>query len=100
MQKRRFNYFSFTHFRYLGKLYEPFEGLSDTIMADGLNVKNLIRWYERHLRKNWDWLLQEVPRRTDLRIYEAVYPFTLYMYLGNAARFNAVEPFPRAEMAH
>ena len=38
--------------------------------------------YERYLRKNSEWLLKDVPRRrTDLRIFEAVYHFNLYMYL-------------------
>ena len=54
VQKGLFNYFSFTHFCYMGKLYEPFEDLSDTITADGLTVKNLIRWFESHLRNNRD----------------------------------------------
>lgn len=83
VQKRLFNYFSHILFRYVGKLHEPFEDLSDTITSQHLNVKNLLKHYERYLRKNREWLLKDAPRRTtDLRIFEAVYHFNLYMYLS------------------
>ena len=65
----------------MGKLYEPFEDLSDTVTPDSLNIRNLMRRHETHLRKNRDWLLKDAPRRKDLRIYEAVYHFNLYRYL-------------------
>ena len=78
----------------MGKLYDPFEDLSDTITEDGLNITNLIRRYERHLRQNRDWLLKDAPRRTDLRIYEAVYHFTLYMYLANFLQHRRGYVFP------
>jgi hypothetical protein len=94
VQKRLFNYFSFTHFRNMGKLYEPFEDLSDTITESGLNVKNLIRRFERHLRKNREWLLKDAPRRSDLRIYEAVYHFTLYMYTAQFLQRRRGQVFP------
>jgi hypothetical protein len=81
VQKRLFNYFSHELFNYMGKLYEPFESLDDTITDEYLHVKNLMRRYERHLKANRDWLLKNAPRREDLRIYEAVYHFNLYMYL-------------------
>ena len=43
----------------------------------------MLRHYERYLRKNKTWLLKDAPRRaTDLRIFEAVYHFNLYMYLS------------------
>jgi hypothetical protein len=83
VQKRLFNYFARTLFRHTGQLYAPFEDLSDTITEDSLNVKNLLRRYEEYLRKNRDWLLRDAPRRADLRLYEAVYHFNLYMYLAD-----------------
>ena len=94
VQKRLFNYFSYTLFRYLGKLYEPFENLEDTITDDTLNVKNLVRRYERYLKKNQDWLFKDAPRRTDLRIYEAVYHFNLYMYLANFLQRRRGQVYP------
>jgi len=81
-QKRLFNYFANELFRIVGQLYDPFDDLSDTITADSLNVRNLLRRYEAYLRQNKDWLLKDAPRRKDLRIYEAVYHFNLYMYLS------------------
>ncbi|MCP4396995.1 MAG: hypothetical protein GY801_06805, partial [bacterium] len=81
VQKRLFNYFADELFRYMGKIFEPFEQLDDTITDDSLNIRNLMRRYERHLRANREWLLKDAPRRVDLRIYEAVYHFNLYMYL-------------------
>lgn len=83
VQKRLFNYFANDLFRYMGKLYDPFENLEDTITEAGLDIKNLMRRYESYLKKNRDWLLRDAPRRTDLRLYEAVYHFALYMYLAN-----------------
>ncbi len=81
VQKRLFNYFSDDLFHYVGKVFEPFEDLTDTITDNHLNVSSLLRRYERYLQANKSWLLQNAPRRADLRIYEAVYHFNLYMYL-------------------
>jgi hypothetical protein len=81
VQKRLFNYFARTLFRHVGQLNPPFEDLSDTISEDSLSIKNLLHRYEGYLRNNRDWLLKDAPRRADLRVYEAVYHFNLYMYL-------------------
>jgi hypothetical protein len=86
VQKRLFNYFAYELFREVGRLYEPFENLDDTITANHLDIKNLIRRYERYLKKNREWLLRNAPRKVDLRIYEAVYHFNLYMYLQSFLR--------------
>jgi len=103
VQKRLFSYFSYTLFRYLGKLYEPFENLEDTITDDTLNVKNLVRRYERYVKKNRDWLFKDAPRRIgsrsnrakpDLRIYEAVYHFNLYRYLANFLQRKRGQVYP------
>jgi len=82
VQKRLFNYFARTSFREMGRLYRPFEDLEDTITKDSLDVENLLRRYGAYLRENREWLLKDVPRRADLRPYEAVYHFNLYMYLS------------------
>ncbi len=81
VQKRLFNYFAREMFGYTGKLYEPFEDLSDTFTEKGLNIRNLIRRHEAHLRKNREWLLKDAPVRKDMRIFEAVYHFSLYRHL-------------------
>jgi Holliday junction resolvase-like predicted endonuclease len=81
VQKRLFNYFSRELFHSTGQLYDPFEDLSDTITETSLNINNLLQRYGSYLAENRDWLLKDVPRRVDLRIYEAVYHFNLYMYL-------------------
>ncbi len=81
VQKRLFNYFSDELFRYMGRLVEPFESLGDIITEDSLNIRNLINRYQKYLKKNREWLLKDAPKRKDLRIYEAVFHFNLYMYL-------------------
>jgi hypothetical protein len=78
-----FNYFAHTLFRSLNRLYAPFEDLSDTITEDSLDLENLLYRYGEYLRANRDWLLKNVPRRADLRPYEAVYHFSLYRYLAS-----------------
>jgi hypothetical protein len=83
VQKRLFNYFANELFREMGQLYEPFENLDDIITANHLDIQKLIRRYEQYLRQNRDWLLKNAPRRADLRVYEAVYHFNLYMYLSH-----------------
>jgi hypothetical protein len=94
VQKRLFNYFSGAIFRELGQLYDPFEDLVDIITDDSLNVENLIRRYERYLKQNRDWLLENAPRKVNLRIYEAVYHFNLYMYLSGFLRRRKGEVYP------
>ncbi len=83
VQKRLFNYFARQLFKGLDRLYPPFEDLSDTITETELFIKPLLGRYERYLRANRSWLLKDAPRRArDLRVYEAVYHFNLYMYLS------------------
>jgi len=82
VQKRLFSYFAHELFGYMGKIHEPFEDLGDTLTPDGgLNIGNLMRRFETHLRKNREWLLGDAPRRKDLMIFEAVWHFNLYRYL-------------------
>lgn len=81
IQKRLFNYFSYDLFSTMGQLVDPFDDLSDTIGEEDVNVKRLLRRYELYLQKNSHWLLKDAPRRTDLRIYEAIFHFNLFQYL-------------------
>ena len=81
VQKRLFNYFAYDLFGYMGKLYEPFEDMSDVYTDEGLNIRNVARRFQAHLRKNRDWLLKDAPRRKDLRLFEAVFHFSFYRFL-------------------
>ncbi len=95
VQKRLFNYFSRELFGYIGKIFPPFENLDDTITEDTLNVRNLLKRCEAHLKANREWLLRDAPRRkSDLRIYEAVYHFHLYMYLYKFLQSYKGQVFP------
>ena len=82
VQKRLFNFFSRELFREMGQLIEPFTSLKNIINENRINIKNVMRLYEEYLRKNRHWLLNDAPKRKDLRIFEAVYHFNLYMYLN------------------
>lgn len=86
VQKRLFNYFSVDLFSSMGQLHEPFENLDNAITDTDLNIKNLAKLYETYLKKNSSWLLEDVPRRKDLRVYEAVFHFNLYSYLDKFLR--------------
>ena len=83
VQKRLFNYFADQITGYVGKLYEPFEDLDDAINETEINIKNIMKRYHRYLLNNKHWLLKNAPRRTDLKIYEAVFHFNFYMYLSS-----------------
>jgi hypothetical protein len=82
VQKRLFNYFAHELFDDPERLYAPFEDLSDAITEERLHVPNLLRRYQRYFQANRERLLKATPRRADLRPYEAVYHFNLYMYLS------------------
>ena len=95
VQKRLFNYFSNELFSYMGKLYDPFEDLTHIITDKGIiNMRNLLRRYEQYLKQNRGWLLKDAPRRSDLRIYEAVYHFNLYMYLHDFLKRKKGSVYP------
>ena len=81
VQKRLFNRFSREMFRHLGNIIDPFEDLTGIITEESLNVRNLIKRYQKYIAQNKDWLFKNAPRRSDLKIYEAVYHFNLCRYL-------------------
>jgi len=81
-QKRLFNYFARELYHdKMGGLYDPFEDLSDTITEDSLNIPRLLQRYEQYLQANQQLVLKNAPRRGDLRVYEAVFHFHIYLYL-------------------
>ncbi len=83
IQKRLFNRFSREMFKHLGNIIDPFEDLAGIITGERLNVRNLIKRYQKYLSQNREWLFKNAPRRSDLKIYEAVYHFNLFRYLSS-----------------
>jgi len=86
VQKRLFNYFSRDIFDRFGTLYDPFEDLEPAIDETSLNIRNIMKLYQSYLMENRDWILKNAPRRSDMKIYEAIYHFNLYMYLSRFIR--------------
>ncbi len=87
VQKRLFNYFCDEIFDVMGRLVEPFDTMEDAVTAETLIIPNILKRYQSYLVKNRHWLFKDVPRRKkDLRIYEAVFHFNIYMYLFQLLR--------------
>ncbi len=51
-----------------------------------LDIQELMKLYQAYLGKNKSWLFKKAPRRSDLRVYEAVFHFNLYAYLDEFLR--------------
>jgi hypothetical protein len=94
VQKRLFNYFSNDIFYQLGRLMEPLTNLEQVIDSTHLNIRELIDLYQVYLKKNKEWLFKGVPRRSDLRVYEAVFHFNLYAYINEFLRERQGRVFP------
>ena len=95
VQKRIFNYFSREMFNYLGQLIHPLDAMKDAIDENTLHIPNIIKRYQAYLKKNIEIFFKDVPRRkTDLKIYEAVYHFNLYRYLFDLLKARGVEVIP------
>jgi hypothetical protein len=83
IHKRLFNYFAREISKEIGRLYDPFEDLDDAITEENLNINNIVKRYNKYLIKNRDWTLKNAPRRSDMRVHEAVFHFNLYKYLSS-----------------
>lgn len=86
VQRCLFDYFSSDIFRQMGRLFDPFANLDDTITDTHLDIRGLGKRYETYLAENRHWLLEDVPKRKDLRIYEAVFHFNFYSYIAEFLR--------------
>lgn len=86
VQKRLFNYFCDELFEEVGELVEPFTNLDQVITPTHLDIHQLMKLYRVYLQKNKSWLFKKAPRRSDQRIYEAVFHFNLYAYLDQFLR--------------
>lgn len=94
VQKRLFNRFADDIFPDSGVLYPAFTKLNRILTPAGLHIKNLLRLYEEYVRKNHTWLFQGAPRRTDLRLYEAVYHFNFFMWLSRFLQRTGGRVYP------
>jgi len=96
VQKRIFNYFSRQFFSHLGQLIHPLDAMKDAINEESLHIPDIIKRYQAYLKKNHETFFKDVPRRkTDLKIYEAIYHFNIYRYLYDLLRARGVEVVPQ-----
>ncbi|VEN73124.1 conserved hypothetical protein [Candidatus Desulfarcum epimagneticum] len=94
VQKRLFAHFARRIYKNMGGLYDPFEDLDDAINEDRLNVRNIMKRHRKYLVDNREWIFKNAPRRSDMRIYEAVFHFNLYTYLSGFIRRFGGELWP------
>ncbi len=95
IQKRLFNHFARELYRKIDGLYSPFEDLSDTITDNSIDIHRLLQRYEQYLQANREMVLKDAPRRkNDLRVFEAVFHFHLYLYLVSFFRGYEVRVLP------
>jgi hypothetical protein len=94
VQKRLFNYFAREIFQQMGQLVEPFFNLDQVITPTHLEVGELLKLYQAYLDKNKNWMFKQAPRRSDLRVFEAVFHFNLYAYLNEFLRSKKGQVFP------
>jgi len=94
VQKRLFNFFSNQLFGTIGQVVEPFTNLDHVISRNRLDIGNLAALYQSYLNKNKSWLFKNAPRRSDLKVFEAVYHFNLYSYIAEFLRNRNGSVFP------
>jgi hypothetical protein len=94
VQKRLFNYFSREIFQQMGQLVEPFFNLDHVITPTHLEVRELLNLYQAYLDKNKKWMFKQAPRRSDMRVFEAVFHFNLYAYINEFLRSKKGQVFP------
>jgi hypothetical protein len=95
VQKRLFNFFSREIFPAVDHLYDPMTDIEAMVGQTDIDIPAVLRLYQTYLDRNRDWLLRDAPRRkTDLRIFEAVFHFNLYMYLTAFFQDKGGDVFP------
>ena len=94
IHKRLFSYFAREISGEIGRLYDPLEDIDDAVTEESLNIRNIVMRYNQYLIKNRDWTLKNAPRRSDMRIYEAVFHFNLYKYLSSFLESFKGEIYP------
>lgn len=94
VQKRLFNFFTDDLFDVSYDLYGPFDDIELAIDETRIDIRQMMKFYQKYLVKNSDWILKRAPRRSDLRIFEAVFHFNVYMYLQRFIRRYGGEVYP------
>lgn len=94
VQKRLFNFLTDELFDIGDELYEPFEDIESAINEIRIDIRQMMKFYQKYLIKNSYWILKSAPRRSDLRIFEAVFHFNVYMYLSRFIRRYGGEVYP------
>ena len=94
IQKRLFNRFSADLYEGINAVLDPFDEYKDVFVGEELELRPVFRRYEKWLAKNAWHLFKDVPRRSDMRIYEAVYHFNIYHYLASSLRSRGVSVVP------
>ena len=94
VQRRLFSYFSKTLFKYVGKLIENIFTAPEFIFPDRMDIPVILNLYQAYLDINKGWLFKNAPRRSDLRVFEAVFHFNLYAYLFELLREKNIHVFP------
>jgi hypothetical protein len=54
----------------------------------------LLKLYQNYLDKNKKWMFKQAPRRSDMRVFEAVFHFNLYAYINEFLRSKKGQVFP------
>jgi hypothetical protein len=75
-------------------LIEPFTVIDRAVTPTHVDIRELMKFYQAYLEKNKTWLFKNVPRRSDQRVYEAVFHFNLYAYLDEFLRRRKGRVFP------
>ena len=95
VQKRLCSYFSREIFTTMDHLYDSMTDIEAVVDETDIHMPALIRLYQIYLDRHRDWLLKDAPRRkTDMRIFKAVFHFNLYMYLKAFFQDKDGEVFP------
>ncbi|MCP4155440.1 MAG: hypothetical protein GY757_47390 [bacterium] len=81
IQNMLFQSFSSDIFDQMTRLIDPFTDIDAVLTPTHMDIKTVLAWYQTYLQSNKEWLLKDVPRRSDLQVYEAVFHFNIYMYL-------------------
>ncbi len=81
VQKQLFSYFAGELSHEMDDLYGPFEDLSDTVTEDSLNLHQLFLSFVQYFQSIRVVVLLIAAGRGDLRVYEAVFHFHIYLYL-------------------
>lgn len=69
--------------------------MEDAVTPETLNVRNIMKRYQAYLDKNKETFFKDVPRRkSDLKIYVAIYHFNLYRYLYDLLKKRDIDVIP------